>query len=96
MLLSQRKNDRFVDLLAATCAIPGKSIISNQQLIADMLFDASATVESSANRLVIPIRVAADGETVEVLPTTDYFKASAVAWTRLQTFLEECDDDMFR
>ena len=95
--MRQPKNERFVDLLASTCSVPGKSIISNQQLITDMVFDVASMDMQSPARLLMPIRINPDTDVVEVLPTVDYFGAGQpVQWLALQTFLETCTNDMFK
>jgi hypothetical protein len=109
-LHSQKKSQRFVNLLAATCTVNGKPIISNQRLITELLFSPSVSAPDSPDRLTIPIRMqpeadgvesgaspaSASSRVVEVMPTTDYFsRGGGPQWVPLHTFLADCDDDLF-
>jgi hypothetical protein len=57
----QKKADRFVNLLAATCSVNDKPIISNQRLITELLFSPRVLGPDSPERLVIPFRLAPTG-----------------------------------
>jgi hypothetical protein len=86
-----------VNLLAATCVVRDMPIVSNQQLITELLFSKSSLHVSSTDRLVMQLRLNqfASVPVVEVVPVLEFFGDSPVSWMPLSQFLQECEASLF-
>jgi hypothetical protein len=68
-----------VNLLAATCTVDNKPIISNQRLITELLFSSSVSGSDSPDRLTIPIRISGGDSIVPIAIADSAFAESAPA-----------------